>query len=183
MNPPPSAEPQLPEGLSSQRESYSRHLESRLRNQASSGEEPVRLAVRIGAASILTDMTHVSEIIPTPALTPVPWTKPWFRGLCNVRGRVVGVIDLPEFSGAPALPMDQAQQLIVLGETLKVQAGILISRAYGLRKLSSMQSLDLSGNDHLPWEIARYTDIHGDILTEIDIARLVDQDAFRYIGL
>jgi twitching motility protein PilI len=151
--------------------------------EATTTDEPMRLAARIGNFSVLFDMQHVSEIIATPTPTPVPWTQAWFRGLCNVRGRLIGVIDLQQFCGSPPLTADRAQQLIVLNEALKIQAGILISRAFGLRKLGGMQQVAQFANAQRPWEIALYRDAQGETLTEIDLACLIKHDMFKNIGI
>ena len=62
--------------------------------------EPTRLAVRIGEDRYLLDMAVAGEIVSLPAGCAVPWTKPWYRGLANVRGRLVGVVDLPQLPAA-----------------------------------------------------------------------------------
>lgn len=142
----------------------------------------VRLAARMGQTSVLLDMNHAGEIISTPPLTPVPWTRPWFRGLCNLRGRLIGVIDLPHFAGEEPIGADQAQQLIVLNENLRIQAGLLITRAYGLRNLATLKAVAPLADPARPWETALYEDAEGATLKELDILRLVAQEAFNNIG-
>ena len=40
------------------------------------------------------DAKHVLEIVEIPAVTKVPWMHPSVRGICNIRGSVIGVIDI-----------------------------------------------------------------------------------------
>jgi twitching motility protein PilI len=112
----------------------------------------------------------------------VPWTRPWFRGLANVRGRLVGVYDLPQMAGEEPVRDDQAMQLLVLGEALKVNAALLITRAFGLRSAKELEPLP-QAEAAAPWEGARYRDAGGMTLTELDLARLVADERFASIGI
>ena len=40
---------------------------------------------------------EVSEVIYCPAFTHVPNSKPWLKGLANVRGRLLTITNLPEY--------------------------------------------------------------------------------------
>ena len=81
------------------------------------------------------------------------------------------------------LPQEQAQQLLVFGPALKVNAGILISRAFGLRNIRELEELGMTGNAALPWEMQRYRDLDGTVLTELDLPRLVAADVFASVGV
>jgi twitching motility protein PilI len=75
---------------SSRLRDFSTQLAQRLRALPSKAAEPARLAVRLADTGYLLDMSTSGEIVALPEIAPVPWTKPWFRGLANVRGRLVG---------------------------------------------------------------------------------------------
>jgi len=169
-----------PRQLASMRE-FSARLAQRL-NEAPEREMPVaRLGVRIGSRGYLVEMASIGEVAPAPAIARVPWTRPWFRGLANVRGRLVGVYDLPQMAGEEPVRDDQAMQLLVLGEALKVNAALLITRAFGLRSAKELESLP-QAETAAPWEGARYRDAGGMTLTELDLARLVADERFASIG-
>jgi len=170
-----------PRQLASMRE-FSARLAQRL-NEAPEREMPVaRLGVRIGSRGYLVEMASIGEVAPAPAIARVPWTRPWFRGLANVRGRLVGVYDLPQMAGEEPVRDDQAMQLLVLGEALKVNAALLITRAFGLRSAKELESLP-QAETTAPWEGARYRDAGGMTLTELDLARLVADERFASIGI
>jgi len=121
--------------------------------------------------------------VPLPEIAPVPWTKPWYRGLANVRGRLVGVVDLLHMSGrAPLLP-DQAQQVLVFGEGLGVNAAILITRAFGIRNVKDLTPLSPAGPAAASWEQVRYRDAEGGAFTELDLRELARSPAFAAIGV
>lgn len=161
---------------------FSLQLAERLKAAPARAAQPMRLAVHIGGAAYLLPMEMAGEIVPVPTIAPVPWTQPWFRGLANVRGRLIGVIDLMHFAGREPLAPQQAQQLLVLGEALKHNAGILVTRAFGLRNLNELEPLDAGDGPAAPWEVSRWRDLDGAVLTELDLPALVASDRFAAIG-
>ena len=162
---------------------FSTQLAERLKAAPHTPVQPLRLAVRIGHDSYLLDMATAGEIVATDDIAPVPWTRPWYRGLTNVRGRLIGVVDLQELSGRAPLSQDQSQQLLVFGPALKINAGILISRAFGLRNIRELEELGLTGNPARPWEMQRFRDLDGTVLTELDLPRLVAAEVFSSVGV
>src|SRR6267154_3718260 len=120
---------------------FSTQLAQRLRAAPNMPAEPARLAARLGELGFLFDMSSTGEIVALPEIAPVPWTKPWFRGLTNVRGRLLGVIDLMHLSGRPPMTPEESLQLVVFGDALKVNAAIVVTRAFGLRNLKDLHPL------------------------------------------
>jgi twitching motility protein PilI len=162
---------------------FSTNLAQRLKEAPGLPTEPTRLALRIGNENFLVEMGSAGEIVPLPAIAPVPWTRPWYRGLANVRGRLVGVVDLLELSGREPLPGDLAQQLLVFGEGLTVNAGILITRAFGIRNLKDLMALPAAGESAAVWEQTRYRDADGLAFTELDLREFARAPAFAAIGV
>jgi twitching motility protein PilI len=170
-----------PKHLASLRD-FSAQLAQRL-SEAPEREVPqARLGVRVGSQSYLVEMTTVGEIVPLAQIARVPWTRPWFRGLANVRGRLVGVYDLPQLAGAEPLSAEQGLQLLVFGDSLKVNAALLITRAFGLRNAKSLDALPAAAETQ-PWEGGRFRDADGTTLTELDLARLAADERFASIGV
>ena len=162
---------------------FSTNLAQRLKDAPGLPTEPTRLAVRIGAENFLIEMAVAGEIVPLPEVAPVPWTKPWYRGLANVRGRLVGVVDLLQMSGRAALPSDQAQQVLVFGEGVPVNAGILITRAFGIRNLKDLLAQPPAGELASNWEQVRDRDADGVAFTELDLRELARSPLFAAIGV
>lgn len=162
---------------------FSTQLAARLKAASAATSEPLRLAVRIGDDSYLLDMNAAAEIIALPQIVPVPWTKPWYRGLAIARGRLIGVVDLAQFKGGAPLAAEQAMQLLVLGETLGVNAALLVTRAFGLRNLNELEALGHAGHDAALWETVRYRDLDGTQLTELNLQALASSEQFVSIGV
>lgn len=161
---------------------FSEQLAERLRTAPENADQPSRLAVRVGERSYLVDLALASEIVPLKDLARVPWTRPWFRGLINVRGRLMGVVDYDQFCGRGELPLVESQQALVFGEALGVNVALVVTRAFGLRALGRLQPIDAPA-DARPWERGRWIDTDGTVLTELDLAELVKSPAFAMIGV
>jgi twitching motility protein PilI len=162
---------------------FSTQLAQRLKEAPGMATEPTRLAVRVGSENFLVEMGVAGEIVPLADIAPVPWTKPWYRGLANVRGRLIGVVDLLQLTGRDPLPPDQAQQILVFGEGLSVNAGILITRAFGIRNLKDLTPLPAAGESTSDWEQVRYRGADGVAFTELDLRELARSPAFAVIGV
>jgi len=160
---------------------FSTQLAQRLKEAPNLPNEPTRLAIRMGAENYLVEMGLAAEIVSLPEIARVPWTKPWYRGLANVRGRLVGVVDLQQMMGREPLSADLGLQLLVLGEGLGVAAGILITRAFGIRNLKDLESLEAPASQ-VVWERSRYRDLEGMTLTELDLRELATAPAFTAIN-
>ena len=52
------------------------------------------LAIEAAGRFYLLPLGHSGEIFPNSVVQPVPYTQPWFLGVANLRGGLVGVIDL-----------------------------------------------------------------------------------------
>ncbi|HEX4596993.1 MAG TPA: chemotaxis protein CheW [Burkholderiaceae bacterium] len=175
---------ELEEGPKSGRlKDFSTQLAQRLRAAPGRTAEPARLAVRLADTGYLLDLASSGEIVAIPEIAPVPWTKPWFRGLSNVRGRLLGVVDLMHLSGRPPMTQEQSLQLVVLGEALKVNAAIIVTRAFGLRNLKDLQPLGDVSDPLRPWERERFRETDGTTLIELDLRRLVATEQFVSIGI
>ncbi|MGH6623729.1 MAG: chemotaxis protein CheW [Burkholderiaceae bacterium] len=160
---------------------FSMQLAERLKEAPNLPTEPTRLAIRIGEQNFLVEMALAGEIVALPEISPVPWTQPWYRGLANVRGRLVGVVDLVQLAGRPPMPPEQSSQLLVLNESLGVAAGILVTRAFGIRNLKELDEVE-SQPSGIAWELTHYRDLEGMTLTELNLRELAASPAFTAIG-
>src|SRR5512140_2214469 len=83
---------------------FQQQVLDRLQQQASGSAQVSTLGVQVGQQFWLVDMTDISEVMPMPALTPVPLTKPWYCGVANVRGSLYSIVDLCAFLNSALTP-------------------------------------------------------------------------------
>jgi len=87
-------------------------------------------------------IVKVSEIVEYEAVTTVPNTPPWIRGVTNLRGRVVPVVDLAVKFGLPASHISKFTCIIiteVMFQSEKLTMGVLAD--------SVSQVIDLSADE------------------------------------
>ena len=71
-----------------------------------------------------TDAEEVAEITVICPITPVPGCAPWVRGVMNLRGRVVAVMDVRNRLGMP--PAERADTCIVITEVDDLTVGLIV---------------------------------------------------------
>ena len=158
---------------------YQRDLAERLR-AAEATRVSSLLAVQIGDEGWLVDLTDAGEVIPVPALTTVPLTKPWFKGMANIRGNLFSVVDFPAFLGRGAVNVSEQSRLLLIGERFRTAAALLVDRSLGLRNPTQLKPAERGAEG--AWLKAQYTDEEGRSWKELDLAQLVQQQEFLSVG-
>lgn len=103
---------------------------------AASEREWVGVAFRVSAENFLVAREETREVLGFPSVvTRVPGSKPWIRGLANVRGQLLPVIDLRAFLGGGATNIGRATRVLVANHR-EVPAGLLVDEVQGFRRFS-----------------------------------------------
>lgn len=99
-------------------------------------EEWVGIAFRIGTESFVANRSDVREVMPIPeSMTRVPGSKPWLRGVTNVRGELLTVVDLRGFLGAGGGAPDRHGRVLVMASR-DVPTGLLVDQVFGFRRFA-----------------------------------------------
>lgn len=77
-------------------------------------------------------MGHVAELLEVPGFTRLPAVQPWVKGVANVRGRLLPIIDLATLLGHK-LTSPQKQQRILVLENQELYCGLLVDQAFGIQ--------------------------------------------------
>ena len=95
----------------------------------------VGIAVRLGEHALLIAREEVREVLDYPVVTRVPGARSWIRGICNVRGQLMPVVDISEFAlGADTRP-GRSTRLIVVNHP-SIPAGLVVDEVMGFRRFS-----------------------------------------------
>lgn len=121
-------------------------LENRARNaqagqvrDTQSGDEWVGVAFRLGAETFLVAREETREVLGVPTfLTRVPGARTWIRGLANVRGQLLPVIDLRAFLGGGGAPIGRSARILVVNSR-EVPAGLLVDEVLGFRRFTDRE--------------------------------------------
>ncbi len=154
---------------------FQARLAQRLQNAATTTSAS-KLGILAGGAKWLVDLSDIIEVIDSAAITPVPWAKPWFGGVANVRGTLYGCTDLAAFLGLPALDTWTAARLLLAHPRHGVNAALGIEQTLGLRNPTQMQAVAVShppSVDCAEYLVKHWRDEEGYTWHELDLARLL----------
>lgn len=124
--------------------------------QAGSGAESgdlrewVGIGFRLGAEQYIVPREEIREVLMVPgSITRVPGAKAWLRGLANVRGHLLPLVDLRAFLGAGSGGSGRAARVLVLNSS-EYPVGLLVDEVYGFRRF-----LDSEHSSELPETMIR----------------------------
>ncbi len=100
-------------------------------------EDERSVVFRLGSTRCALPIDRVFEIADVPRITAVPNLPPWVRGVANLRGDVLAVIDLCAFVGlAPVDPGARRSRLLVVraapGPAGEIAAGLSVDEVEGM---------------------------------------------------
>lgn len=98
------------------------------------------LEFRLAQERYAVENRHIQEVCPFKELTPLPCTPAFIRGIVNVRGRILPVLDLKRFFGLPEIGLTDLHRIILV-RSGDLELGLLADDITGLRALpaSSVQ--------------------------------------------
>src|SRR5688572_13168756 len=88
----------------------------------SAGPSQQYLTIRLGADEYGITLDAVREIVPIQGITRIPGTPPWVRGVCNLRGAVLPVVDLGTRFGFGETAQGKRACFLILELTVAGQA-------------------------------------------------------------
>ena len=157
---------------------YQEQLLERMQAAKSGSGAPIQqLGLQVGSTRYLLDLLEAGEIVTPVPLARVPLTQPWYLGLANVRGTLVGVIDLARYLGEEGVrPGGQpaaaaSTRLVTFAPALGFNCALLADRVFGLRQAGSMQR-----------EGEGLRDADGVMWTPLSLAALVREERFLHIA-
>jgi twitching motility protein PilI len=120
-------------------------LEQRARDVAAgardgvAGQEWIGVAFRMGGETFLVARDEAREVMGVPAsITRVPGARPWIRGLANVRGQLLPVIDLKQYFGSGESVAGRNTRVIVVNHR-EIPAGLIVDEVLGFRRFAERE--------------------------------------------
>jgi twitching motility protein PilI len=153
----------------------------RIRTASSRAALSSKLGFQVGGDNWFVSLHQVNEVIPVPAMVPVPLTHTWFRGVANVRGNLYSMLDFSAFQGADAITPGMERRVILVSDRLVAGAGLMVSRMLGLR--NPEQFTPAARPEGAPaWVGGVFTDAGGTRWMELDLPALVREQRFLEVG-
>jgi twitching motility protein PilI len=160
---------------------YQLALSERLQGAAAGTRVPTKLGLQAGGEAWLVDLKDAGEVIPVPAISPVPLARGWFKGVANVRGNLYSVSDLGALLGQPATPLSDHARLLLVAERFRAGAALLIERSLGLRNAEDLKPRADAAPQR--WVRAQYEDTDGKLWRELDVTALIQDEAFLEVSV
>ena len=95
------------------------------------------IGFRLGEAWYVAPMGEVSEVLHEPRFTQLPGVKPWVKGVANLRGRLLPMMDLCAFFSdkepGHELSAVRKQRRVLVVEHNDVFAGLMVDEVFGLQ--------------------------------------------------
>jgi twitching motility protein PilI len=93
----------------------------------------IGIGFSLNGISLLAKMDDVSEILPPPPTIRVPGVTYWVKGLANIRGSLMPVLDMKAFLYGEATDIRKESRILIINK-LGIVAGLLVDEVYGLRR-------------------------------------------------
>ena len=101
---------------------------------------------RLNGVEYVAPLKEVAEILTVPNFTKVPGAKAWVKGLANIRGNLLPIMDLHGYFGRKA-PMSLRRQRVLVVNHEGVQSGVIVDDVLGLQHFEDNDRLETSA-DH-----------------------------------
>jgi purine-binding chemotaxis protein CheW len=111
--------------------------------QTTSGSNRELLSFRIADQEFCIDIMAVREIRGWTPTTPLPFAPSYMRGVVNLRGKVMPIIDLAERLGLPIVE-PTPQHVIIVAELGNQTAGLLVSAVCDILSMSDAVIQDVA---------------------------------------
>jgi twitching motility protein PilI len=107
--------------------------------EPSAGREWVGVAFRMGGETFLVAREETREVLGYPAaVTRIPGAKNWVKGLANVRGQLLPMLDLRQFLGSGPTASGRNTRVVVVNHR-EIPAGLMVDEVLGFRRFAEAE--------------------------------------------
>ena len=141
------------------------------------------IGFRIGEQRLVSGLGEIGEILIYPELTRVPGAQPWVKGVANIRGSLVPILDLKGFISGTNTELKRRSRVLII-ERDGLSAGLLVDEAMGMRHFfEEEQTTDLPQGDESLHAFLNGGYQQGDLHWGIfDVSRLVEHPRFYEVA-
>lgn len=109
----------------------------------------VGVGLRVGSQQYVVPREQIREVMKKPELTRIPGSKPWLRGLANVRGQLMPVVDLKMLCEAPATATERQTRVVLVNDE-QVPMAVIVDEVFGFRRFSPNERQTLDAHEAQP---------------------------------
>jgi twitching motility protein PilI len=142
--------------------------------------EWVGVGYRMGRSLIVSAREQVRELLNYPdAVTRIPGARRWLRGIANVRGTLLPIVDLAQFLGGDETVNGRATRVVVVNHG-EIPAGLVVDEVRGFRRFTDEDrvTVDAAATGALAPFVASGYRRGDEQWTVLDLHRLVESPVF-----
>ena len=87
---------------------------------------------RLGKVNLLSKLEEVDEIMISPEMTRVPSALSWVKGIANIRGMLLPIMDLKDFIDGEAIKSGRKTRIILIKKG-ELVTGLMVDELFGMR--------------------------------------------------
>jgi twitching motility protein PilI len=107
--------------------------------EGAAGQEWVGIAFRMGGETFLVAREETREVLGFPAVvTRIPGAKSWVKGLANIRGQLLPMLDLRQFLGSGPTTPGRNTRVVVVNHR-DIPAGLMVDEVLGFRRFAEAE--------------------------------------------
>lgn len=106
----------------------------------------IGIGFKINGIPLLAKMDEVTEILPPPQTIRVPGARAWVKGLANIRGLLMPVLDMNDYLFGSTTEISKDSRVLVINQSGLV-AALLVDEVFGLRRFKQEELQDEAGPD------------------------------------
>lgn len=92
----------------------------------------VGIGFSLGGLKLVAPLDEVVELLTYPSLSRVPGTKKWVKGIANIRGNLLPVMDLSGYLTRKSTPLTVTTRVLVVRHA-GIYSGLLVDEVLGLK--------------------------------------------------
>ncbi|MCK5720685.1 MAG: chemotaxis protein CheW [Thiomargarita sp.] len=143
------------------------------------------VAFKLGENHLVASLEQIREVLPYMGqLAKIPGSKPWIKGLANIRGLLLPVIDLGSCLADKAVVVKRDTRMLIINQA-GILAGLLVDEVLGIKYFpEQLRNLDTSTKE--TWMapfINGIFEINGIKWVVFDMGVLVKNDLFLNAAL
>jgi twitching motility protein PilI len=93
----------------------------------------------MGGETFLVAREETREVLGYPAaVTRIPGAKSWVKGLANIRGQLLPMLDLRQFLGSGATVSGRNTRIVVVNHR-EIPAGLMVDEVLGFRRFAEAE--------------------------------------------
>lgn len=141
------------------------------------------IGFRVGEYQLVVPMEQIGETLSYPILTRVPGSKRWVKGVANIRGNLLPIIDMKDFiSGDPIHIQRHTRVMVVHYHGISV--GLLVDESFGMQHFLDEErgreapNLDININRYLSGTFRQ----GNELWWVIDLYQMVESSEFMQVA-